>query len=198
MHSYRFLAGVTLAILLGGTVSIVDVAVAGQRPDSATASAAGPSRLIAPALSESTLNSVASQPDAQGFNFGGGFQAGGFQSGGFNFGGGFQGGGFNFGGGFNLGGGFQGGGFNFGGGFQGGGGILTPFGWIPIPRVSAQAVPIAAQRAPVVILPPPPRPPLLLPLPLLLPPPLPLPLIPPWPLVVPESQDSDGQVTLVR
>ena len=33
MHSYRFLTGVVLSILLGGTVSVVDLALAGQRSD---------------------------------------------------------------------------------------------------------------------------------------------------------------------
>src|SRR4051794_10436941 len=118
MHSSRFLTGVALSVALAGAVSLVDLALDGQRADPAVAGAAGPSRLVAPALSESSLDSVSSRPDAQGFNIGGGALGGSFQGGGFNIGGG----GFQVGAGSQLGGGFQlGAGSQLGGGFQVGG-----------------------------------------------------------------------------
>src|SRR5689334_4577594 len=107
MYSYRFLIGVVLAVLVVGTVSSIDLALAGAHPAQVWAQSDGQplARLIGSELTSGGLDSPNGQLQFGGFNLqGGGFNQGGLQSGGFNF----QGGGFN----------FQGGGFNFqGGGF---------------------------------------------------------------------------------
>jgi hypothetical protein len=134
MHSYRFLIGLALVVVLVGAVSSIDLARAGAQPAWLQASGEAPvARLTGPEAIGSGLDS----PNGQ-LQFGAGLQGGGFnlQGGGFNFGGGgfnfgggqFNGGGFNLGG-FNVGSLGQGGGFNFQGGIDsplaaGGGGRL--------------------------------------------------------------------------